>query len=311
MRGLDAITLKQLRALYAVARTGSITAAAESLRLTPPAVHSQIKGLEGIVEATLLHRATDSAGSQLTAEGQALLRAAERIEAVLSQGLSQVRALSDGHAGRVTLGVVSTGKYFAPSLVKRLKESLPGIEIVLRVGNRTEVIADLERGAVDMAIMGRPPRHPVVVAEPLGSHPHGIVAAPDHPLAGKPTVAAEALMSETFLAREDGSGTRILMARYLDRIGEGQIVEMVEMGTNETIKQAVIAGLGIAFLSLHTVMDELRFGRLVQLNAPGLPILRQWFLVWPDDAPLGPAAERVHQAIVALRGGFLPGTSAS
>lgn len=306
MPHLDAITLKHLRALAAVARTGSITAAAESLHLTPPAIHSQIKGLEGLLAVPVLTRSSDTAGSQLTAEGAALLHTAERIEAILSQGLGQVRALAEGHAGRVTLGVVSTGKYFAPALVKRLMDALPGIEIVLRVGNRTEVVADLERGAVDMAIMGRPPRFPAVVAEPLGPHPHGLIAAPDHPLAGLPSVKPEALLAQTFLAREEGSGTRILTARYIDRIGEGQIVETVEMGSNETIKQAVIAGLGIALLSLHTVTDELRYGRLVLLKAPGLPILRQWFLVWPSDAALGPAAERIHQAIIGMGGSFLP-----
>lgn len=114
------------------------------------------------------------------------------------------------------------------------------------------------------------------------------------------------LLAETFLAREPGSGTRILMTRFLDRIGDGTPWRMVEMGTNETIKQAVIAGLGIALISQHTVTEELRSGRLVTLRAIGLPIQRSWFLLRREDGVLSPAGQRVHDHIDALKGGFLP-----
>lgn len=306
MRALDAVTLKQLRAVAAVARRGSITAAAAELNLSPPAIHTQIKNLEDILQVRLLHRSADSAGSELTEAGRALCEAAERVEVALSQAGAEVAALAKGLRGRVVLGVVSTGKYFAPALVKRLVRAFPDLEIVLRVGNRTAVIEDLARHAIDLAVMGRPPRMPPVEAEPLGPHPHGLVAAPDNALAGRPGIGAEALLSQRFLAREAGSGTRILMTRYLDRIGEGTVFDMTEMDSNETIKQAVLAGLGIAFLSLHTVCDELRNGRLVTLDAPGLPIVRHWFLVWASDRPLRPAAERLRQEILAMQGTFLP-----
>ncbi len=306
MSAFDALSLKQLRALAAVARRGSITAAAEQLNLTPPAIHAQIKGLEAILEVPILQRTSDTAGSQLTEVGFAMLEAAERIEVILSQCAGQVDALARGRAGKVILGVVSTGKYFAPKLVKQLKALCPDIDVILRVGNRDDVIRDLERHAVDLTVMGRPPRFPSVIAEPLGPHPHGLVAAPDHPLAGKADITASDLFSQVFLAREDGSGTRILMSRYLDRIGEGHVFDTVEMGSNETIKQAVIAGLGIAVLSLHTVMDELHSGRLVQLRAPGLPIVRHWFLVWPADKPMRPVTDTLRKAIMGMQGGFLP-----
>ena len=306
MSAFDALSLKQLRALAAVARRGSITAAAEQLNLTPPAIHAQIKGLEAILEVPLLQRTSDTAGSQLTEVGFAMLEAAERIEVILSQCAGQVEALARGRAGKVILGVVSTGKYFAPKLVKQLKALCPDIDVILRVGNRDDVIRDLERHAVDLTVMGRPPRFPSVIAEPLGPHPHGLVAAPDHPLAGKTDITASDLFSQVFLAREEGSGTRILMSRYLDRVGEGHIFDTVEMGSNETIKQAVIAGLGIAVLSLHTVMDELHSGRLVQLRAPGLPIVRHWFLVWPSDKPMRPVTDTLRKAIMGMQGSFLP-----
>ncbi|MDT8855563.1 LysR family transcriptional regulator [Paracoccaceae bacterium Fryx2] len=303
---LDTLTLKQLRSLTAIAETGSLTAAAERLGLTPPAIHSQIKNLEAAFQRVLLQRSADSAGSGLTLDGLAVLTAARRIDVILSQCAEQIQALSEGKVGQVTLGVVSTARYFAPRLVRRLGEICPDIKITLRVGNRESVIDGLARHGVDLAIMGRPPRVPAVHATQLGPHPHGIVAPPDHPLASRRAVAASDLLAQTFLAREEGSGTRILMARYLDRLGDGQAVTLTEMGSNETIKQSVIAGLGIAFMSLHTVTDELAFGRLVQLDAPGLPVVRNWFLVQPADLTLGPAAQRLHREIVAMGGSYLP-----
>jgi DNA-binding transcriptional LysR family regulator len=303
---LDAITLRQLRSLVAVAETGSIAAAAERLHLTPPAVHAQIRNLETALAVPMLRRSETGAGSSPTAEAGAALEAARRIEIALAQCVAQIAAVKAGHAGRVTLGVVSTAKYFAPRLVATLKRLSPDIEVVLREANREGVIADLERHAVDLAVMGRPPRHPEVAATPVGPHPHGLIAPPDHPLAQRAQIAIDDLLDETMISREQGSGTRILMTRYLDSQAEGRVFDLVEMGSNETIKQAVMAGLGLAFLSLHTVMDELHQGRLVQLRAPGLPMVRHWFLVHPLHAVQSPAAQAVQARIIELDGSFLP-----
>lgn len=303
---MGAITLRQLRTLLAVGKVGSMAAAAQELRLTAPAIHSQIRGLEDALQTPILMRHSDVSGSGLTDEGQVLSDAMVRIEVILSQAADQIAAMKAGNIGRVRLGVVSTGKYFAPRLVKILRTLLPGIEVSLRVGNRDQVISDLDTGQVDMAIMGRPPLAPKVDALPLGPHPHGIVAAPDHALAGQQALSAADLANELFIAREDGSGTRLLMTRYLDRIGDGKEFQMVEMGSNETIKQSVMAGLGIAFLSLHTVTEELTHGRLILLKAPQLPIVRHWFLVSLTNRHQSAATGEIARNIVALAGSFLP-----
>jgi LysR family transcriptional regulator, low CO2-responsive transcriptional regulator len=302
----EAVTMKQLRALAGVAETGSITAAAALLNLTPPAVHSQIKGLEEATGVSLVTRASDAAGSALTPAGREMLLAAHRIEATLSQALIRVAALGQGLEGRVTLGVVSTAKYFAPGLVKTLRMLHPGIEVVLRVGNREEILRDLSYQTLDLVVMGRPPREPLVLASAIGEHPHGLIAPADHRLAGKAALQGADLLGETFIAREEGSGTRALMRRYLDQLGEGTAFAEVEMNSNESIKQSVMAGLGIAVISLHTVVAELKRGDLVLLAGPRLPIMRQWFLVDPTRGGLTPAARRIHDAILALKGSFLP-----
>ncbi|GAB4389612.1 LysR substrate-binding domain-containing protein [Albidovulum sp.] len=303
---LDAVTLKQLRALRAVAEHGSLSAAAAALGYTTPAIHSQIKGLETAIGAELLIHRGGGGGTQLTPEGEEMLRAAERIDGVLSQAGAQIRARRGGRTGHVALSVVSTAKYFAPHLVRLLHERLPEVEIALRVGNRLTVIDDLDRARCALAIMGRPPRVPAVEAVPIGPHPHGIVVPPGHPLASRGAFDPEDLAQERFLSREPGSGTRILMQRYLDRLDLTDTVETYELDSNETIKQGVIAGLGIAFLSLHTVHRELASGELVALSGHFLPVMRHWYLVHPVERGLDPAARRVADEINAMNGAFLP-----
>jgi DNA-binding transcriptional LysR family regulator len=306
MPRLDALTLKQLRALIAVSKTGSLTAAAEATSLTPPAIHSQIKNLEIALGTEMLMRSPSLSGLVPTHDGKLVVETAQQIEAILSRLGQQLRALKQGKRGQVALGVVSTGKYFAPGLIRRLNGLCPDIEISLRVGNRETVITELDRGTIDLAIMGRPPRMPEVVAVPLGSHPHSIILPPDHPLADTRNFDTDVLLRQTFIAREPGSGTRILMQRYLDGVSEGRELRLIEMDSNETIKQAVIAGLGIAMLSLHTVSEELRHGRVKLLRAPGLPVIRHWYLVYQAATVLpAPAAEIVSQ-VTAMNGSYFP-----
>ncbi|EPX79489.1 LysR family regulator CbbR [Salipiger mucosus] len=305
MNILNSLTLKQLRALEAVERTGSISRAAEELGLSAPAVHSQLKALDATFGCAMLSRA-GTGRFTATAEGAVLLQAWEKADAGFRLALRRIDSLQKGLAGMVVLGVVSTGKYFAPGIVARLREACPEIEILLRIGNRDEIIAALQDGALDLAIMGRPPRDPPLETLAMGPHPHVLIAPPGHPLADGRELTAQDVLSETILMREQGSGTRILATRFLDRLGEGLPYARSEMGTNETIKQAVIAGLGLALISYHTVVEELRSGRLVSLDLPGLPIMRHWFLLHRADSEPTAATRTVRDFIAAERDSFLP-----
>ncbi|HGG65617.1 MAG TPA: LysR family transcriptional regulator [Rhodobacteraceae bacterium] len=305
MPKLDAVTFKQLRAIRAVAEHGTLSAAAEAVGLTPPAIHTQLRILEENMDCKLVDRG-GAQGARLTAEGQAVLDAEVTIQIALENCMQKVRALRDGQSGVVVLGVVSTGKYFAPGLVAMLQQHYPDINVVLRVGNRDAILRSLQQQSIDLAIMGRPPRAPVVETVVIGDHPHVMIAAPEHPLAGRRDISAQELLAQTFISREEGSGTRIMMVRYLDRIGEGTPYRSIEMGTNETIKQAVIAGLGVALISQHTVTEELRTGRLTTIESAGLPIARKWFLLHRQDLRVTPAIATVHRFISDLKGSFLP-----
>lgn len=300
-----ALTLKQLRGLAAIVDAGSITAAAGVLHVTPPAVSTQLRALEEAVGARALERGPDGR-IRLTPVGEELLATARKIETALDLCFQRVTAMHTGLAGYVSVGVVSTGKYFAPALVARIKRIHPEIEIGLKVGNRGEIIERLTRGEIELAIMGRPPQAPESRQDVLGEHPYVVIAPPDHRLAGKGRIEPEELLGETFLCREEGSGSRILMTRYLDRIGEGRPYRAIEMGTNETIKQAVMAGLGIAVISGHTVVPELEAGRLVTLNLEGMPIRRTWYLIRLAESEMSPVAAAFRRFLLELDGDYLP-----
>ena len=306
MRRLDALTLKQLRALAAIKRHGSITLAAEALNLTVPAVSTQLKLLEENVGAKLVIRDKEHGSSDLTRHGQVMLKAIENIESILAHSLKCTQALTDGKSGYLSFGVVSTGKYFAPQLVAMAKKAMPEIQIELSIGNRKTILSGLENGSLDLAIMGRPPRQPAVEAIGLGDHPHILIAPPDHPLVNNKNFSGEELLAQTFIKREVGSGTRILMERYLDRVGDGIVYDWMEFNTNETIKQAVIAGLGIALISEHTVIEELKSWRIATIDMQGLPIMRRWFVVRPAEVELTPVIERVQAFLVTEEKNYLP-----
>lgn len=309
MRRLNAITFKQLRALSQVCETGTISAAAEMLSLTPPAVHSQLKALEEIIGHPILVRGAD--GFVPTPEGEALLGAWRISHSVLEKAIRQIETLGKGLAGTVVLGVVSTAKYYAPRLVVKLRETFPDIDVVLRIGNRAQMVRFLQNDEVDLVIMGRPPREPLVTALSIGEHPHMLVAPPGHPLTQLEEARAGDILSEHFVLREPGSGTRILTMRYLDEIGPGHEYGYTEMESNETIKQAVIAGLGIAVLSAHTMHEELRSGRLVAVRARNMPIVRHWFVVHRAETEPTRAARSVKDWIVTNPGEYLPPVEAA
>lgn len=297
------VTIKQLRLLAAAARGGSFAAAAEACHVTPPAVTMQMHQLEADAGLPLFER--HGRGFALTGAGREVLTAAERIDAVLADCTAGLAALKSLETGRVAVGVVSTAKYFAPQMLAAFARAHPGIDIELVIGNREETIVAFKSGRLDVAVMGRPPEDVEVESVPIGDHPQVIIAPPDHRLARRRSISPQEIADETILMREIGSGTRTVAARFLAKHGVKPRIGM-EIGSNETIKQAVIAGLGIAFISAHTIAAEIADGRLVVLDVIGLPEIRQWFVVRPAAKRLMPAAGALRDFLVAEGRKFLP-----
>ena len=281
------LTLKQLRAVQAIMKHGTIAAAANALGLTPPAVTIQLRMIEEEVNVALFDRTHE--GLRPTAAGLAFLDAAQMIEERLRVLDDEIDSIKGVRVGSLTLGVVSTAKYFAPQLMATFKKEHPDIAIKLLIGNRAETIASLKSHEVDIALMGRPPKDVPLRSAVFGDHPLVVIAAPDHPLAKCRDITKERIAQEHFLIREPGSGTRISLEIFLSEL-PGRLDDLgTEMSSNETIKQAVMAGLGIAFISAHTIALELEVGKLVMLDVVGMPIRRQWFSVVRTDRTMSPA----------------------
>lgn len=280
-------TIRQLQIFAAVAKHLSFTRAAKDLRLTQPAVSMQVKALERLAGLPLLervgrHLALTEAGGELLRHAQTALRALEDAEDAFA-------ALRGLEAGRVSIAVVSTAKYFAPKLIALFSRSHPEVELKLAVHNREAVVQLLVDNEVDLALMGTPPAHLETTAFPFAKHPLVVIAAPDHPLARDRRVPVKALAAEDFLVREPGSGTRAAMERFFaeHRI---QPAGATEISSNETIKQAVMAGMGLGFISQHAIGLELAAGQLVLVQVEGLPVVRQWNVVHRTEKRLSPAA---------------------
>ncbi len=280
--------MKQLRSLAAAVQAGTIAGAAKELHVTPPAVAQQLRLLERSVGMTLVYRA--AGGLHPTDAGRELLATTARIEAELASCDHLLDVLRDGRAGSLGFGAVSTAKYFAPQLLAAFWATHHDVEIRLVIGNRDETIRSLTDFELDLAIMGRPPAQLDLMIAPIGDHPHVIIGSPRHPLAGASRIIQRRLGGETFLVREHGSGTRSLAERFFASAGIEPRIGM-EISSNETIKQAVIADLGIALISAHTVAAEVDDGRLVVLKVAGFPIVREWFVVRRRSKRLGPAGE--------------------
>ena len=298
------LSLKQLQAVAAVARLGTMTRAAQELNVTSAALYARIRQLEE--EAGLLLFDRTPTGLKPTDAGREMLWAIDSINTVLETCADKLQTLKGGSGGRVAMGVVSTAKYFTPQIIAGFVARFPAVEINLVVGNRGAMVEALRNYEIDYAIMGRPPRDFAIEAETFGAHPLVIIAAPNHRFSTRTNLTRADLAEESFLVREEGSGTRTVFEEFMSGIMIQRAKLGIDSGSNETIKQAVMAGLGIALISAHTVAAEVESGRMILLDVQGLPIRRDWYVVRRADKVLGPAAAAFWDFTVKEGGRKLP-----
>lgn len=282
------LTLRQFRVFEAVARHLSFSRAAEELHLSQPAVSMQIKGIETILGLPL----TEQLGKKifLTEAGREVLHASRAITARLDDLQANLEQLQDVNSGRLNLAVTSTVNAVATSILVRFRGQHPGVSIHLAVANRESVLEQLVANRIDLAIMGQVPDGLELEATRILDNPLVAIAPPDHPFVKAKKLSLRELASEPFLVREAGSGTRAAMARCFAEKGL-ELRSSMEMSSNEAIKLAVQAGLGLGILSLQTLEMELAQKRLAVLNVEGFPIMRHWYVVHRADKRLSPAAQ--------------------
>jgi DNA-binding transcriptional LysR family regulator len=276
-------SLVQLRSFEAVVRLGGVGRAARALHLAQPTVSTQIKELAAVLDLVLFE--PQGRGLAPTAVGERLAMAV-RAMGVAWQGFEEDAAALQGlRRGRLRIAAVTTTEYFLPDLLGPFARQYPGIQIELAVENRDAVVARLERGDDELAAMMLPPSHLPLSRWPFLENPLVVIAPAEHPLAGRRRLKLADLTGDPLVSREAGSGTRAAAEQAFATQGIDWLPRMA-LGSNEAVKHAVRAGLGLAVLSRHTLAPDPATEGLAVLSVAGFPLRRQWHLVWRQDRTL-------------------------
>lgn len=282
------VTLRQLGTFEALARLKSFSAAANEMHVSQPTVSKQIKALHEEIGLPLVEQigkkvSLTEAGQELYATCAEWLDTWGRFE----QTIANLKGMKQG---RLKIAAVTTTNYFMPRLLGPFYSQFPNIDVSLEVVNRDRLLERLARNEDDLYIMGVPPEEIDVEAEPFLDNPLVVLAPASHPLAKKKRIPFKRLGQEQFLLREQGSGTRITIERlFAERNTPLNI--LMELGSNEAIKQAVAGGLGLALLSQSTLSFDSTQKELTTLDVQGFPIMRAWYVVRPKGKPLSVVAE--------------------
>ena len=287
----------------AVARQLSYTQAAQELHLSQPAVSMQVKQLEENLGLPLFEQLGKKI--YLTDAGREFYNYSQEISRLLDEAEEIIETLKGIRRGKLAVSVASTANYFATRLLADFYRQHDGITISLDVTNRRGLLDQLNNNETDLVIMGRPPTDLDLITEPFMDNPLVVIAPPDHPLTKEKNISISRLQQETFVVRESGSGTRIAMERFFSQQGVTLTTGM-EMTSNEAIKQAVAAGLGLGIVSIHTLELELDTKRLAVLDAQSFPILRHWYVVHRKGKRLSPVAVAFKKYVLKQGDNLIP-----
>ncbi len=281
-------TLPQLSVFEAVARLGSFTRAAEELYMAQPTVSVQMKKLAETVGLPLIEQIGKNmhlteAGRVLHAECAEIFGSFARME----QTLANMRGLD---TGRLQLAVCTPGKYFAPRMLSEFVKLHPNIEVSLQIHNSDTLLDRMAKNLDDLYIFAGPPDEQNLVTQVILPNPVVPYAHADHPLAGEKQIPFARFATEPFLMREPGSGTRRIVREAFESHGCAPKVRM-ELSTNEAIKQAIIAGLGVSIMSRYTLGLDVAHAQLAVLDVVGFPIERNWVFAYPLGKQLSVIAQ--------------------
>ena len=282
------ITMRQLKVFLAVTSHLSYTKAADELHLTQPAVSMQIKQLEDTLGLPLFEQLgkrihITAAGQEMLHYSRAILRQLEEIGEVFTQ----LRGLE---GGTLRLSAPSTANQFVAGFLAEFNRRYPLINYNFKIANRKGLLEQLDNNDSDLVIMGKPPETAELISERFMDNPLVLIAPPDHPLTKRKNIRLSEIMVNKFVVREPDSGTRIAMERFF-REHSITLQFTMEMASNEAVKQAVAAGLGLGLASVHTLEMELNLKRLRILSAEYFPIMRHWYIVYRKGKRLAPASE--------------------
>ncbi|WP_194723229.1 LysR family transcriptional regulator [Noviherbaspirillum malthae] len=292
---MNPASFKQLEALLLVARHESVSRAAEALHVTQPAVSLQLRMLEEAAGTPLTRKV--GRGIQLTAAGEVMVDFADRILRLWEEATDEVAALKGAISGTLRIGAITTAEYLLPPMLVQFTTERPGVRIKLQAGNRNEIVSMLTKHEIDLAIMGTPPRELRTNASRFARHPMAFIASPDHPLMKRKRVALGDIMDANLLVRERGSGTRTTVERLFKEAGMPLRIGS-ELSSNEAIKRMAVAGLGVAFLSVHACTLEFEAGLVGLLPMAENPVEADWYVMHLTDKPIPTVAAAFQDFVI-------------
>lgn len=289
------ITIRQLQIIEAIVQTHSYSLAAERLYMTQPAVSMQMKQLEHNIDILLFER--QGKRIVLSSAGKDFYPQIQRLIADYDDLIESVGAAKESHKGRIKVSATTTSNHLITQMIAEFSKTNKNITIALKITNRENLINQLQNFEPDIVLMGEPPAKLDLISERLIPNSLVVIAAPEHKLAEKIKITLSKISEEDLILRETGSGTRIAIeAHFKDKNTE--IKSSLELGSNEAIKHAVSAGLGIGVVSLHSILLELEANKLVILDVVDFPIDRYWHIVKRKGKHLHPAAKQFQDFIL-------------
>ncbi|MCK5895528.1 MAG: LysR family transcriptional regulator [Cocleimonas sp.] len=288
-------SIKQLLTFDAVVQTKSFTRAAKKMKMTQPAVSQHIKQLEELSPSTLFER--KGREYLLTTVGVVFYQHVQQILLNYNNLISCMDDMGAVHRGSIVISAATTTNHFMAAMLASFLRNNKGITFSLDITNRAVLVKQLADYAPDFVVMGEPPEKLNLFSEVIMQNPLVLIANTEHPFANKKNIKLKQIVNEVFAVREKGSGTRAAIAKHFKQQGH-QFTETYEMGSNEAIKNAVVAGLGLGVVSLHTIQLELEANKLVILDVETLPIMRDWHIVMSKGKRLSPAAKAFRQHIL-------------
>ena len=285
-------TLKQLYSFESVIRLGGFTSASKELHITQPAVYMQVQQLQESIGAKLF----DINGKKIspTFVGKKIYQTAVETINTLENSKLEIDEIMHPDSGHLQIAVATTANSFISSLLAKFKKEFPKMTFYIDVTNRHDLLDNLKSNQADLVIMGEPPKNIPLISQAFMTNPLIAIAHPENELLKKEKVTIKDLKKETLLTREVGSGTRITIERFTGLNFNSDI----QINSNEAIVEAVQAGLGIGFVSMHSVNLQLKNKIIKQLDVEPFPIVRQWHIVHHAEAELSPIARRFKQFVI-------------
>jgi DNA-binding transcriptional LysR family regulator len=299
--GGNPLNFHQLYIFYAVATHHSFSRAAEALEITQPAVSIQIQELEKSLGATLFHRR--SKGLRVTEVGETVLAYAQQIFSLSGKLIETIQEIHGLQLGRLSLGASTTpGEYVLPLAVGRFRQTHPGIQVELSLGNTRSIIQRILNREIDLGMVGdwpMPQSDEVELIDYLEDE-IVLVAAPGHPAAQAGPLMLQQVIDHGLIVREEGSATRVTAERHCLELGVSPTVAL-SLGSNQAVKQAAIAGGGIGVISRLGITAEVKAQMLAILDVEGWNCHRPLILVRPKDRYLSPAQKAFLEFLEAQR----------